>query len=264
MWQLLKRLFRIGKAEANSALDKLENPIKMTKQGIRNLKTDLDKSLQSLAEVKAIAIRTNREVQTYKQNADDYEKKAMALLKRGQAGQMDAAEAERLATEALARREENLKLYQTSLQNKKKYDGMVSNMENKIRSLKSQVAKWENELRTLEARDKVSKATTKMNKQLSNIDSSGTLGMLERMKEKVEEQEALAEAYGDMADESKSIDEEIDTALNDPTITASAALEDLKRKMGMAPPIEEKIEIKEKSDVTIKIEVDDKDQNNNA
>ncbi|WCL81887.1 PspA/IM30 family protein [Saprospira sp. CCB-QB6] len=258
MWQFLKRLFRLGKAEANSALDKLENPIKMTKQGIRDLKTDLDKSLQSLAEVKAIAIRTNREVQTYKQNADDYEKKAMALLKRGQAGQMEPAEAERLATEALARREENLKLYQSALQNKKKYDGMVTTMEGKIRTLKSQIAKWENELRSLEARDKVSKATTKLNKQLSNIDSSGTMSMLERMKEKVEEQESLAEAYGDMADESKTIDDEIDTALNDPTVTASAALDDLKRKMGMLPAQEERIEIKEKSDVTIKIEVDDK------
>lgn len=258
MWQFLKRLFRLGKAEANSALDKLENPIKMTKQGIRDLKTDLDKSLQSLAEVKAIAIRTNREVQTYKQNADDYEKKAMALLKRGQSGQMEAAEAERLATEALARREENLKLYQTALQNKKKYDGMVTTMEGKIRTLKSQVAKWENELRSLEARDKVSKATTKLNKQLTNIDSSGTMSMLERMKEKVEEQESLAEAYGEMADESKTIDDEIDTALNDPTVTASAALDDLKRKMGMMPAQEERIEIKEKSDVTIKIEVDDK------
>ncbi|AFC23311.1 PspA/IM30 family protein [Saprospira grandis] len=260
MWQFLKRLFRLGKAEANSALDKLENPIKMTKQGIRDLKTDLDKSLQSLAEVKAIAIRTNREVQTYKQNADDYEKKAMALLKRGQSGQMEAAEAERLATEALARREENLKLYQTALQNKKKYDGMVTTMEGKIRTLKSQIAKWENELRSLEARDKVSKATTKLNKQLTNIDSSGTMSMLERMKEKVEEQESLAEAYGEMADESKTIDDEIDTALNDPTVTASAALDDLKRKMGMLPAQEERIEIKEKSDVTIKIEVDDKNK----
>jgi phage shock protein A len=44
-----------------------------------------------------------------------------------------------------------------------------------------------------------------MNKQLSNIDSSGTMAMLERMKEKVDEQEALAEAYGDMADESKHL-----------------------------------------------------------
>ena len=31
MWAWLKRLFRIGKAEAHSALDKLENPVKQVK-----------------------------------------------------------------------------------------------------------------------------------------------------------------------------------------------------------------------------------------
>jgi phage shock protein A len=82
------------------------------------------------------------------------------------------------------------------------------------------------------------------------------MAMLERMKNKVDEQEALAEAYGDMANESKTVDDEINKALNNPTITASAALDDLKKKMGITK--EEKIEIKEKSDVTIKIEVDDK------
>ena len=32
MWEFIKRLFRIGKAEANNAVDKLERPITMTKQ----------------------------------------------------------------------------------------------------------------------------------------------------------------------------------------------------------------------------------------
>lgn len=262
MWEFFKRLFRIGKAEANNALDKLENPIKMTKQGIRDLKVDLDKSLKSLAEVKAIAIRTNREVQTQKQEADDYEKKAMALLRRGQSGHMEMADAERLAAEALARREEKMKQYQVSAANKKKYDGMVANMEGKIRKLKSQIAKWENELRTLEARSKVAGATEKLNKQLSNIDSSGTVAMLERMRDKVEEKETLAEAYGEMADIDKDIDSEIDRALDDPTLGAQSALDEMKRKMGLLPSIEEKtpIEIKDKSEVTIKIEVD-KDNN---
>jgi len=262
MWSFFKRLFRIGKAEAHSALDKLENPIKMTEQGIRELKKDLDDSLKNLAEVKAIAIRNNREVEAERQRAADYEKKAMALLKRGQAGQMDMAEAERLASEALARREEVLKSYKVKAESKKKYDTMVVNMEGKVRTLKSQIAKWENELRTLKARDKVSKATTKINKQLSNIDSSSTLAMMEKMRDKVEEQEALGEAYADMADLDKDIDSEIDKALDDPTLAAQSSLDELKRRMGITPevaPEKTPIEIKEKSEVTIKIEVDKDD-----
>jgi phage shock protein A len=66
MWEFIKRIFRIGKAEANNAVDKLERPITMTKQGIRDLKTDLDESLKALAQIKATAIRTRREVNNQK------------------------------------------------------------------------------------------------------------------------------------------------------------------------------------------------------
>jgi phage shock protein A len=69
MWEFIKRLFRIGKAEANAAVDKLERPITMTQQGIRDLKKDLDDSLKSLAEVKATAIRSKREAITHSETA---------------------------------------------------------------------------------------------------------------------------------------------------------------------------------------------------
>ena len=45
---LFKRIFKVGQAEAHSAMDKLEDPIKLTEQGIRDLKKDLDGSLQGL------------------------------------------------------------------------------------------------------------------------------------------------------------------------------------------------------------------------
>ena len=175
-----------------------------------------------MAEVKATCYRTKREAANLKEQSEDYKKKARALVQMGADGRKDEAEATRLATEAMSRREELLKTYQVTLTNQKKYDEMVVKMEGKIRILKSEIAKWENELKTLEARDKVSKATGKLNKQLADIDSSSTISMLERMKEKVEEQEALADAYGEMADESKTIDEEIDKALNDSALSGSA------------------------------------------
>lgn len=262
MWEFIKRLFRIGKAEANAAVDKLERPITMTQQGIRDLKKDLDDSLKSLAEVKATAIRSKREAITHSETAEDYKKKAKALLQMAAEGKMEESEANRLASEAMARREETLKLAQVALENQKKFEDLVAKMEDKIRLLKGQVAKWENELKTLIARDKVSKATGKLNQQLANIDSSGTLAMLEKMKEKVEEQEALSDAYGDMANESKSIDEEINTALAKTSVHGNSALDDLKREMGLLK--EEKIEIKEKVEETIKIEVDKPNNNTNA
>ena len=86
---------------------------------------------------------------------------------------------------------------------------------------------------TLRARAKTAAATKKINKQLSKVDSNGTLAMLERMKERVEEDESLAEAYGDMADSSKSLDDEIDAVIVDKG-AGSDQLADLKAKMGMS------------------------------
>src|SRR5690606_10605967 len=110
MWAWLKRLFRIGKAEANAALDNLEDPVKMTEQGIRDLKGNLEKALTALAEVKAMGIRAKGDAENYEAKAKEYEDKAFALLKKAKAGDLDQAEADRLASEALLRKEENLKL----------------------------------------------------------------------------------------------------------------------------------------------------------
>jgi phage shock protein A len=54
------------------------------------------------------------------------------------------------------------------------------------------------------------------------------------MKEKVEEQEALAEAYGDIASSATSVDDEIDKALKSSNTQADDSLARLKAKMAMA------------------------------
>ena len=231
---LFKRIFNVGKAEAHSVVDKLEDPIKMTEQGIRDLKKDLDNALKALAEIKSLAIRARNDFNTAQAKAKDYEKKAILLLKKAESGTMDIAEAERLATQALTKKEENIQAMEQARVDKEKFENNVAQMERKINQLKKQISTFENELKTLKARVKVSTATKNINKQMAGIDSSSTVAMLERMKEKVAEEEALAEAYGDVADGNRSLDDEIDRALeDDSTLKASADLEALKAKLGM-------------------------------
>ena len=55
---IFKRIFRIGQAEIHSVVDKMEDPIKMTEQGIREMQDDLELALEAYAKVKALAIRT--------------------------------------------------------------------------------------------------------------------------------------------------------------------------------------------------------------
>ncbi|MGK7395194.1 MAG: PspA/IM30 family protein [Candidatus Cyclobacteriaceae bacterium M3_2C_046] len=228
---IFNRLFKIGQSEAHSAIDKLENPIKLTEQGIRDLKNDLNNSLQSLAQVKAMAIRSKNEMATYKNQANDYESKALKLLERAESGGIDPNEADRLASEALAKKEEALQQAARSTEEKEKFDQSVAQLEQNVKKLKQNISKWENELKTLKARAKVADATKNLNKQMSQIDSSSTVSMLERMKDKVAEDEALAQSYGEIANESKSLDEEIDKALDDTSSRGSDALAALKAKM---------------------------------
>lgn len=228
---IFKRLFKIGQSEANAAIDKLENPIKLTEQGIRDLKKDLQQSMEALAEVKAMAIRSRGDHAKGLEAAADYEKKAMLILKKSQDGQISPEEADRLAGEALRMKEENSALAAQAQNDLQKFDASIAQLDQNVKKIRSNISKWENELKTLKARVKVSNATLKVNKQLSQIDSTGTVSMLEKMKEKVATEEALAESYGEIANENKSVDEELDAALDN--VKHSSSLDELKKKMGI-------------------------------
>ncbi len=231
---IFKRLFRIGTAEAHSAIDKLEDPIKMTEQGIRDMKGDLEKCLKALAEVKALQIRSRNDLETHRNKAKDYEKKAMLLLQRAQRGETSMEDAERLASECLVKKEDHTASVARCSGEVEKFDKNVGSLDKNVKNLRSQISKWENELRTLKARVKVADATQRINRQMANIDSSSTVNMLERMKDKVAQDEALAESYGDIANESRSLDDEIDTALEG-AVDAKAhdELAAMKARLGM-------------------------------
>jgi len=233
-----QRIFKLGSSEAHSIVDQLEDPVKMTEQGIRDLKKDLEETMKNFAQVKATAIRAQRDLEKNKSSSLDWERKAMALLQQGQSGAMEMANAERLATEALSRKEESSKQLVLSTRTYETQNQAVLSMQKNIDQLKNQVQQYENELITLRARAKTAEATKKINKQLAQVDSGGTLAMLERMKEKVEEEETLALAYGDMAKPTSTVEDEIDQALigNDTSPASnpqSEALAALKAKMGI-------------------------------
>lgn len=229
---IFSRLFKVGQSEAHAVIDKLEDPIKMTEQGIRDMKNDLDKALQALAEVKALAIRSKKELAQANNVAKDYETKAILILQKAEKGEISTEDADRLATEALTKKEQSLEDVSRSQTEVETFDKNISQLDANVKKLRSNISHYENELKTLKARAKVSNATKKINKSLSGVDSSSTISMLEKMKDKVNQDEALAEAYGDIAGESKSVDDEIDSVLSDSKkIKASASLEELKAKL---------------------------------
>ncbi|MCP5004790.1 MAG: PspA/IM30 family protein [Planctomycetes bacterium] len=234
MASIFRRMFKVGQSQAHSAMDKLENPIKMTEQGVRDLKKDLQSTMKSLAEVKGVAIRLRRESEDNKRLASDYERKAMMLLQKMQDGSIDPAQAERLAAEALNRKEECSQKAVGLIQNWEQQDKMSAQLQANVNKLKSTVSSYENELITLRARAKTAAATRKINEQMARVDSTGTIAMLEKMKAKVEEDESLAQSYGELASAEESVDDEINAVLaSGQLVPSSNKLAELKAKMGI-------------------------------
>jgi phage shock protein A len=231
---IFSRLFKVGQAEAHNVVNKLEDPIRMTEQGIRDLKRDLQGAMTGLAEVKGVALRMSKEAEDAKRQASEYERKAMLLLQRAQDGQLNMAEADRLATEALAQKDIVSERATRLLRDAEQQHRMSAQLQEKVSQLKSTITTHENELITLRARAKTAASTKKINQQLAKIDSSSTIAMLERMKNKVEEDEALAQAYGEVADADTSVDAEINRALaGSQTAGAQDRLAELKARMGL-------------------------------
>ena len=149
-----------------------------------------------------------------------------------QAGRVREAEADRLAREALTRVEEAQTQHAQSSAQAQAQRDTATRLQTQVNDLKSKIASYENDLVTLKARTKTANATRKINQHLANVDSKGTVAMLERMKEKVEEQEALAEAYGEMGDATTSVDDEINKALADSKgVAVDDSLAQLKARM---------------------------------
>jgi phage shock protein A len=230
---IFRRIFRIGQAEIHAAVDKMEDPIKMTEQGLRELRIDLTEATESYAKVKALAIRTENEQLNCDQQSRNYGEKAILIMQKAQTGQVDLYKAEELAREALSLRRkyyteyEELGLQVAALQQSSR------EMQRNTEILKENLEKWEKELRTLRARVKVSSATKHVNKQMAQLDNNGTVSMLQRMKTKVEDEEALAKAYGEIARDKHSLKEELDGLLKDDSFSIEKDLQAIKEKLGI-------------------------------
>jgi len=206
----------------------------MTEQGIRDLKKNLQEAMTSLAQVKSVAVRLRKDADDQKRMAAEYERKAMLLLQKLQAGDLNPVEAESLATQALEKKEEAMQRATSISGDYEVQSKAAEQLQVKVEKLRRDVGRYENDLVTLRARARTAESMKKINKQLAGVDSSSTISMLEKMKNKVMEEESLATAYGELADSSASVDQQIESALaSPPSSVAADSLAEMKRKMGI-------------------------------
>ena len=154
----------------------------------------------------------------------------MILLQKAKNGELDESEADRLATEALKKRQEALKEVEKLTNDTKNYDVSLEQMSKKILELKNKIKESENEYNSLKARATIAKTTKKINQQLSSIGSDSTMAMIEDMKTRINAEENLAEAYGEVAFVETSVDDEINKAIGT-DLDVQKSLEEMKQKL---------------------------------
>jgi phage shock protein A len=271
MWIFFKRLFNVGKAKAHAKLDKVEDPVALTEQSIKDLKQDLAESMKSLAEMKALAIRTKRDVQQAHRAADQYEQRAMQFIGKAEQGDITMDEADRYALKALSQKDQILRVSSANEQNLRAYENMIRKLEIDVQKIRTQINTWEGELKTLKVRSRLSETSRRLNERMSSLSKNSMSDMLDDMKMKVEEQEALAQSYEDIANPVSGIDEEVDKVLGKNAAalpdmpSPQDALAQLKAKMRALPKTtEELIEESESSFTTKKIDSYSKNNENES
>ena len=190
---LFQKIFKVIQSFLHAFVNKIQDPILMAEQAIRDLKKDYDASMRNLAEIKSLSIDTKNKVVSQTEIAKDYERKALTILQKAQNGELEQTNADRLDI--------------------KNYDAMAEKLESKIANLKEQISNWENEVSTLKARHKVAITSQKITKQMVSMSGNNAQALLENMKEKVNKEEALAQAYDEMTTIESDIDKEINDAI---------------------------------------------------
>ncbi|WP_158799307.1 PspA/IM30 family protein [Pedobacter sp. L105] len=232
---IFDRLFRIGKAEANAAVDKLEDPSKMADQILRELRANYQQAIQGEAEIKALALSHRASELQARNKADEWEHKTNQLLDRIDSKELDEVQGNDLAAKAAQAHADAVKEADQYAAMAEKEESAVNVMDLKIKQIKDQIAQTEERAKMIQSRAKTAEVSEKINKTLSNVDTDGLLQTLNRMDEKASAQEFRAAAYAQLEDSTLSTEQEINKVLN--TGSSSSALDAIraKRQLQQAP-----------------------------
>jgi phage shock protein A len=214
----IKRLFNIGASEANSALDKLEDPVKLTEQAIRDMKGKMQTVITAQATSKAQLNKLKGRKAGFEETQKEFMKKANSIQDKIEKG--GDKEALTTALKACLNKVQNAKDSSASLDsNIAKIKTGADKITKTVKDLKDTISEAETSLITLKARAESAKATKDINKQMSDVDVDGFQSTLQRMKDKVDSDEAESDAYAEINDENKSEEDIINDALSGDSAT---------------------------------------------
>ncbi len=229
---LLQRLFRIGTANANAIVDKMEDQVKMADQIVRELSENLQEALNAEAQIKATALQTRANEQKERTAASDWESKTNQLLDAVEQKKIEEAKGNELAAQSAKSYQEHLDAANKYATDATKQEAAIAQMDIKIKSLRDAITEAKHRTEMIKSNSKVADASLAINKALSNIDTDGLMATLDRMEAKTTATQFLADAHASVAESNMSTEQEINKVLA--STTSSSALDAIKAKRALA------------------------------
>jgi phage shock protein A len=232
---LFSRFKRAVKSNINDMISKSENPEKMLNQLIVEMNEQLIESKKTVAASIADEKKLERQVGMNRDQADEWERKAMLAVRSGK---------DDMAKEALLRKQEydnTIRQYQTQWQAQHE---SVEQLKGALRQLQQKIEEAQRKKNLLIARAKRAEAQKRMQLTMSNMVDTSAFEVFDRMSEKVEQIEAEVDAMREIeaSGTGDSLERQFQ-ALEASDSSADKLLDDLKSKMAQ---LEDKTDKSEK------------------
>lgn len=193
---IFKRFSDLVRSNVNSALDQAEDPRKVLEQTILDMEGEHKKAKQKLLESMTLLKTTEKQAETLKRSATDWEQKAIAALK---------ANSEDLARQALAEKQKAEELSGRTLSevemqkaSTEQLKAQIKQFEEKIGEAKRRKDEMIARLNAADMQKKQAAIASGTAPGASAVTASSAFDTFNRMVEKIENSEAEAEARSEL------------------------------------------------------------------
>ncbi|MEI6873598.1 MAG: PspA/IM30 family protein [Spirochaetota bacterium] len=221
---IFDRIRTVVSSNINDMITKAENPEKMLNQLVMDMNEQMIESKKAVAMAIADEKKLEREALENKNQAVEWEKKAMLAVR---------ANRDDLAKEALLRKQE-YETYHAQLTTQwEAQKASVEKLKESLRTLQNKIDEASRKKNILIARAKRAEAQDKINQTMSSLSGNkSAFDTFDRMSKKVDELEARTEAHAELEEATSGATlEKQFAALESSGVGADLALEQLKAKM---------------------------------
>jgi phage shock protein A len=187
---IFERIGRVIKANVNDIIDKAEDPEKVLEQSVIEMKDDLVKMRQAVAQAIASQKRTEQQYNSNQNEAERWQQRAQLALTKGE---------ESLAREALMKKKTYAEAATTLKQQLEQQASQVEGLKRNLVVLESKISEANTKKNMLKARLNAAKANQQLQSTISNLSTSSSVAAFERMEDKVLQMEAVSQSAAELA-----------------------------------------------------------------